>query len=164
MYRRSFVMTVLGLVFVSSTAIAQQKSLKEQLVGTWTLVSADYTASNGAKQQPYGANPKAILMFDAGGTYAMVGGKPNRPKFKSITEPTTEELANATADYYAANYGTWSVNEADKSLTTRYESALRPNNEGTDLKNTVNLAGDDLKLSRVSLSGTKQDLVYRRAK
>ena len=40
-------------------------------------------------------------------------------------------------NYYAANYGTWSVNEADKTLTRRFESALRPNNEGTDLKDTV---------------------------
>jgi len=94
----------------------------------------------------------------------MVAGKPNRPKFKSAIQPTTEELANATADYYAANYGTWSVNEGDKTLTTRYESALRPNNEGADFKNSVNLAGDELKLSRVNLSGIRQDVVYRRAK
>jgi len=30
----------LGLALLPSSAISQQKSLKEQLVGTWTLVSA----------------------------------------------------------------------------------------------------------------------------
>jgi len=165
MYRRSFIMTVLGLAFISSTAIAQQKSLKEQLVGTWMLVSAEYTASSGTKRQPFGPNPKAILMFDAGGRYAAVGGPSNRPKFKSVSQPTTEELVGAVENYYAANYGTWSVNEADKTLTRRYESALRPNNEGTDLKDTVSLAGDELKISGVvPASGTKIESVYRRAK
>jgi hypothetical protein len=68
-------------------------------------------------------------------------------------------------NYYAANYGTWSVNEADKTLTRRYESALRPNNEGTDLKDIVSLAGDELKISGVvPASGTKIESVYRRAK
>ena len=107
MYRRSLLsisaMTVLGLVFASSTAIAQQKSLKEQLVGTWTLVSTENTAPNGTKRQPYGANPKGILIFDAGGRYAVVQGRPDRPKFKSASQPTTEELAAATADFFAAN-------------------------------------------------------------
>jgi hypothetical protein len=169
MYRRNLlsisVMTVLGLAFFSSNAIAQQKSLKEQLVGTWMLVSAEYTSSNGTKRQPFGANPKAILMFDAGGRYAAVGGPSNRPKFKSVSQPTAEELVAAMENYYAANYGTWSVNEADKSLTRRYESALRPNNEGTDLKDTVSLTGDELKISGVvPASGTKIESVYRRAK
>ena len=31
-------------------------------------------------------------MFDAGGRYAAVGGPSNRPKFKSVSQPTTEEL------------------------------------------------------------------------
>jgi Lipocalin-like domain len=157
--------TVLGLAMVPGTTVAQQKSLKEQLVGTWMLVSSDYTAANGTKRQPFGANPKGILIFDAGGRYAVVGGRSGRPRFKSASQPTTEELVAATQDYYAANFGTWSVNEADKTVTERFESALRPNNEGTDVKNSISLAGDELKLSGVvPASGTKIESVYRRAK
>jgi Lipocalin-like domain len=160
-----FAMTVLGLALVPSGAVAQQGTLKQQLVGTWTLVSSEFTASNGTKRQPYGANPKGILIFDAGGRYATVGGRSDRPKFKSASEPTTEEVAAATLDYFAANFGTWSVSEADKTLTQRFESALRPNNEGTDVKNSVSLAGDELKLSGVvPTSGVRIDSVYRRAK
>jgi len=32
-------MTALGLALLPGSAVAQQKSLKETLVGTWTLVS-----------------------------------------------------------------------------------------------------------------------------
>ena len=65
MYRRSIIsisaMTMLGLAFVSSTAVAQQKSLKEQLVGTWTLVSSDYTASEpGTTRHKYLLNSTVV--------------------------------------------------------------------------------------------------------
>jgi hypothetical protein len=73
-------------------------------------------------------------MFDAGGRYVEVNGDPDRPKFKSAGRPTGEELAAATLGHFAANFGTWSANEADKTITRHYEIALRPNNEGTDLK------------------------------
>jgi Lipocalin-like domain len=169
MNRRSLlgisVITALGLGLVPSTAIAQQNSLKEQLVGTWTLVSNEVTPPNGTKGQPYGANPKGILIFQAGGRYVQVDGAANRPKFKAAGQPTAEELAAATLGHFAANFGTWSVNEGDKTLTRHYELALRPNNEGTDFKHSVNLVGDELKLSGVVPStGIKVDSVYRRAK
>jgi hypothetical protein len=36
--------TALGLVLLPSLGVAQQKSLKEQLLGTWTIVSVDNVA------------------------------------------------------------------------------------------------------------------------
>jgi Lipocalin-like domain len=167
MDRRSFLnifaMTALGLALVSSSAVAQQKSLKEQLVGIWTMVSYEATASNGTERQI--ANPKGILIFDAGGRYATVFGRPDRPKFKSPSQPTTEELAAATDDFFAANFGTWSVSEADKTLTQRYDGALRPDNEGADVKSSVSLTGDELRLtSGVLPTAAKIASVYRRAR
>ena len=74
MNRRSILsisaMTVLGLALLPGNAGAQQKSLKEQLIGTWTVVSVDNTAPDGKKQQIFGANPKGILVFDASGQYS----------------------------------------------------------------------------------------------
>jgi hypothetical protein len=76
-------MTTLGLTLLPASSIAQQRSLKEQLVGTWTLVSSETTAANGTKRQFYGANPKGILMLDAAGRYAVVQGSANRAKFRN---------------------------------------------------------------------------------
>jgi Lipocalin-like domain len=163
--RTVLALTTVGLSAVALSAgdaMAQQRSLKDQLVGTWTLVSTEDTAANGTKRQPWGANPKGIHIFEAGGRYATLGGDSNRPKFRTASQPTTEELAAATRDYFA-NFGTWTVNEADKTLTRRYESALRPNNEGEDVKESVSLAGDALTLSRPVAGGTRNS-VYRRAK
>ena len=93
------------------------------------------------------SNAKGIAFFDASGRYAVVLERGDRPKFKSPSQPTTEELAAATSDFFAANFGTWSVSDADRALILRYDGALRPNNEGTDVKTSVSLAGDELKLS-----------------
>lgn len=168
MNRRSIIsisaMTALGLALLPGSAVAQQGTLKQQLVGSWTLVSFDGTSANGTKGQPFGANPKGILILEAGGRYAQLFERPDRPKFKSVSQPTTEERAAAQGGF-AANFGTWSVSEADKTLTLRFEAALVPNNEGTDVKGSVSLAGDELKLTLVLPSaGVSQDFLYRRAK
>jgi hypothetical protein len=133
----------------------------------WTLASNEVTAPNGTKRQDFGANPKGILILDAGGRYALVQGRPDRPKFTAgnnvrIDTPAAEFGEAARA--FAANFGTWSVNEADKTLIRRYEAALIPNAEGSETKVTVSLTGDELKLSGADAVGLRTDAVYRRAK
>jgi hypothetical protein len=153
---------VLGLALQPNNIAAQQGTLKQQLVGTWTLVSGENTAANGTKRQL--VNWNGILMFDAGGRFASVVGRGDRPKFKSASQPTTEELAAATQDFFAG-FGTWSLDEADKSLAVRLDGDLRPNNEGTDIKGFIGLSGNELKLGlMIPASGAKIDWVYRRAK
>jgi len=160
-------MMALGLALLPSTAAAQQKTLKEQLVGIWTLVSTDVTPPTGSKRQDFGANPRGILMLDAGGRYAQVWGRADRPKFKAsgnlrLDTPAAEYGEAARA--FVGNFGTWTVNEADKTLTQRYEAALIPNVEGTEAKVSVSLAGDELKFVATSATGARTDTVYRRAK
>jgi hypothetical protein len=160
-------MTVLGLALVPSSAGAQQKSLKDQLVGIWTLASIYDSAPDGTKKQLY-ANPKGILILDAGGRYALVQGEPNRPKIKGNRNgATAEELAAATRTF-AANFGTWSVDEPNKSFIWRYEIALIPNNDGIEFRSAIGLAGDELTLTENRATGGRSDSdfvrVYRRAK
>src|SRR5215510_3121981 len=103
---------VLGLTVLPGSTLAQQKTLKEQLVGAWTLVSFETTTPDGTKQQTFGANPKGILILEAGGQSAFVFGIPDRPKFKDTSNlraaATPEEWAVA-ARGLAAGCGTWSV-------------------------------------------------------
>ena len=172
MNRRSILgisaMTTIALAMMPGNATAQQKSLKDQLVGIWTAVSAETTAPNGAKQQFYGAPAKGILILDAGGRYAQVLARPGRPKFKSINrfsfEATPEELKVAVIGT-VATFGTWSVDEANKTISRRPEASLLPNDEGIEQKYSVSLSGDELKTITVnSLTGLKTEVAYRRAK
>ena len=153
-----------GLGLLPGSAFSQQKSLKEQLVGAWTVVSYDRTLADGTKQAV--ANPKGLLIFESSGHYVAAAERGDRPKFKSAGQPTTEELAVATADFFAANFGTWSVSEADKTLVQHFDGALRPNNEGSDAKYTISLTADELKLTQMMplATGVRTEQLYRRAK
>ena len=66
MNRRSLLslstITALGFALVPGSAIAQQKSLKDQIVGSWTLVQAIDIHADGTKTNSWGANPKGAYM------------------------------------------------------------------------------------------------------
>jgi hypothetical protein len=146
------------------SSVAQQGSLREQLVGNWALMSYDRTAANGTKTQPYGVNPKGILMLDTSGRYALMVGRADRAKFRDSVQPTTDERAAAQASF-GADYGTWSVSEVDKTVTLRFEGALNPNNEGIEAKFAVSLSGDEMKISGAQeIYGPRLDFVWRRGR
>jgi hypothetical protein len=157
-------LATLGLALTASKLNSQPGTLKEQLVGTWTIVSWEDIAPNGTRRQI--ANPKGFLILDAGGRYAQVIARADRPKFKSPGEPTVEELAAATEDFFAANAGTWRVSEAENLLIQLFEAELRPNNEGTLFRSGISLSGNELRLTSVRPlpSGARIDVVYQRAK
>src|SRR5262245_678576 len=59
---------------LSSIGWAQnsQQSIREQLIGTWTLVSAKNTSPAGVTRDLFGSDPKGILMLQSSGRYAQV--------------------------------------------------------------------------------------------
>jgi hypothetical protein len=156
----------LGFASVPTNAVAQEKALKEQLVGTWTLVSHEIIAREGTKTALFGADPKGLLIFDAGGRYVQIQVRPDRPKFKANNrlEGTPEENKAALAGGIG-QFGTWSLNETDKGLILHEDGNVSyPNEEDTDQKRTLTLMTDDLKVLIALGDGAKIELVYRRAK
>ena len=146
--------------------LAQQKSLKEQLTGTWTIVSNDNTASNGTKRQPFGANPKGYMVLSPEGRYVQILTNLDRPKFKvnSRLEGTQEENT-AAVHATTATFGTWSIDEGSKILLIRNEGGMYPNQVGTELKRTVSVTGDELKVSNPTPgSGGTANSVFKRTK
>jgi hypothetical protein len=57
------VITAVGLILLPVSAFAQQKPLKEQLVGTWTVVSWDQATKDGSQpcRQPPGCMVRQML-------------------------------------------------------------------------------------------------------
>ena len=154
----------IALALLPSHLGAQQGSLRQQLVGAWTIVSWQDTAPNGTTREI--TNPKGLLIFDAAGRYAQVIARNDRPKFKSPSQPTVEELAAATADFFTANAGTWTVSEGEYLLIQEFDAALGPDNEGAIFRSGISLSGDELRLVSVRPlpSGERIDVLYRRAK
>jgi Lipocalin-like domain len=159
--------TALGLVLLPSLGVAQQKSLKEQLLGTWTIVSVDNVAPDGSKRQLFGPDPKGTIILDASGRYAQILVRPGRPKFASNNRlQGTPEENKAAQEGAVAHFGTWTLDEANKTVVLRIESAVYPNQEGTEAKRTLsNLTADELKwVNPASGAGGTTETVWRRAK
>jgi hypothetical protein len=172
MKRRSILsisaVTVLGLALVPSGAVAQQGTLRQQLVGAWTLVSCNATFADGTKRS-YCTSPNGILILDASGRYATVYAARGRPKYTlPFGSETKAEEFKAASLGVLANFGTWSVNEADKTMTRHFDGAAASNFEGTDAKASVSLAGDELTLvgQPITVLGavTRSQSVYRRVR
>jgi hypothetical protein len=171
MNRRSILslsaIAALGFAVLPGSAIAQQKSLKEQIIGTWIIVSNDATAPDGSKQQLFGPNPKGIRVYDASGQTVQIIVHPGVPKFKVNNRlKGTAEENTAAVQGTTATFGTWTVDEASKTITVRNAGGLFPNQAGTDSKNiVVSVTPDEMKVTNpATASGMRSDSVWRRAK
>jgi Lipocalin-like domain len=169
MNRRSILslsaITALGLALLPGSAIAQTKSLKDQLVGTWTLVSEIDTQSDGKKSEGFGPNPLGVYMFDANGHFAQMLMRADLPKYANRLQGTPEQN-KAVAQGMVAYYGTYSVNEADKVVTVHIVGGSFAAFNGTDGKRIIaSLTADELKFTNPATSGgTTADTVWKRAK
>jgi Lipocalin-like domain len=156
-----------GLAVLPDSAVSQEKSIKDQLVGTWTLVSAAQTTKEGVKSDRWGPNPRGRVIFEADGRYSFMIFRSDVPKFASnnLNQSTAEE-SKAAVQGMTANYGTWSVDEATKTITTNIEAASFPNLVGGTQKRIISsLTADELKYTNpASQIGTVDDVVWKRAK
>lgn len=171
MRRRSILVlstiAALGLALPPSNGIAQQKSFKDQLVGSWTLVSALDVLPDGRTNNRWGANPKGLLMFGADGRYAQFITRSDLPKFAAGTaDKGSAEENKAVLAGFVAGFGTYTVNEAEKMIITRVEGNVFPNLVGADQKRMImSLTADELKYTNPATStGTKAVATWRRAK
>ena len=158
---------ILGLALLPGSATSQQKSLKDQLIGTWTLVSATQMTKEGVRTDRWGPNPRGRATFDADGRYSFMIFRSDVPKFVSnnMNDVTAEE-SKAAVQGMTANYGTWSIDEVTKTLTTNIEGASSPNLTGGTQKRIISsITTDELKYTNpASQIGTVDDVVWRRMK
>jgi hypothetical protein len=160
-------MTTLGLVFPAGHAVAQKKSCKEQLVGSWLTVTADNIRPDGSRFQSLGPHPKDIMIFNANGWFSFQIAQPGRPKFTTENRlQGTAEENKATVQGSLSYYGKYSVDEADRVLHLYIESSSWPNFDGIDNKRIItSLSDDELKwYSPAGSAGTTAEVVWKRAK
>jgi hypothetical protein len=157
---------VFTLALLPGNALAQQKTLKEQMVGTWIFVESTGKRADGSPN--WGTNPKGLLVFDGNGRYASTLLRADIPKYASNNRlSTTAAEDKATVQGSIATVGTYTINEADRSFTIQVEGSTFPNWNGTTQKRTVaSISADELRINNPapSIGGPATQLVYRRAK
>jgi Lipocalin-like domain len=158
----------LGFGLLPGSAFAQQKSIKDQLVGTWTVTSQEQVRKDGSKVERFGANPKGIAIFEANGIFVTILARPDLPKLASNDpmNPSPAE-AKALAVGSLAYFGTYTVDEPSKTLLLKLEASTLPNQLGFEGKRVINtLTADELKYTNTTAVGDLGPVVtsYRRAK
>jgi len=151
----------------ASDSVAQQKSFKEQFVGTRTLVSSDQVRPDASKLKQFGANPKGINVFDANGRFFFMIASADNSKIASknpSSKTNTEEVGGLIVESIAY-YGTFTVSEAERVVILHLEASTFPNQIGTDQKRTItSLTADELKYSSpAAMSGVQVHQVWKRA-
>jgi hypothetical protein len=163
---------ILGIAAIAAIALAVNstgsvaQSLKDQLVGSWTLVSAETIEPNGTKFPLVKGSPvKGLQTFTADGRVSFqVIGDHLRVASNDRTKMTPEEM-KAMAESTLSYFGTYTVNEAEKSYTLRIESSSFQNQTANPAKRMVELNGDDLKVTNPGrLAGGQTIIVWKRLK
>jgi len=154
---------------ISFSAHAQPaKSLKQQIVGTWDFVVAEVTAPDGKKSFPFGETPKGILIFTADGRFAQIHVASDVPKIASNNRMTgTPEEYAAIMRRSVSIFGTWTVDEAGKTVTYNVVSASFPNMAGEAQTRTIDkLTADEFVNTNPNVAGGRGSAsnFYRRVK
>ena len=132
-------MVVIAMVSASVTTASAQ-TLKEQLVGTWSLVSNSEKYQDGKEENSFGPRMKGQLILTPTGQFSMFIMSGDRPK---VASDPTMPVGPAVA-----YFGTYSLDEKDKTIVYRPVGATFPNFEGTEQKATVTINGDDMSYVR----------------
>jgi hypothetical protein len=152
------------LVLLGITAPAHAQSLKQQLVGTWTFVSSTTKLPDGTSA--WGTTPKGLLIFTENGYFSSQIVRSDLPKFASKNRAQgTPEENKAVVQGSIATFGTYTVDEAKKAYTLKFEGSTFPNRVGTEEMRPFTVAGDELRVTNPSTSvGGSSEIIYKRAK
>jgi len=162
--------TVLAVGIGASIATAQPgRTLREQIVGSWDFIIAEIATQDGKKTFPFGERPKGMLIFTADGHFSQVHVSGDLPKIASSNRLAgTPEQNTAIVHGSLALFGTYTVDEAKKTLTFHITGSTFPNQQGTSQTRTIDrLTADEFVNTNPAASRDVPAVAsnrYRRAK
>ena len=104
---------------------------KEQVVGTWKLVSAEYRDEKGELFYPYGCELVGQLIYGDKGYMSVHFVSTTRPRFKSHDHHggTPEEI-KAAYNGYIGYFGTYDIDEAKSVIVHHVKGSLFSRHDG----------------------------------
>jgi lipocalin-like protein len=131
--------------------------LSSTLVGSWELLTReDRTLGGEARIEPsLGADPIALLIYDGHGHFAAQFMKRNRDVAVDATTAPAGPNNSRARGGYDAYFGTYTVDDAQGTVTQRLAAALSPENVGQVLTRAMTVDGDELtiRLETATASG-----------
>ena len=165
MKRMQFAVAALSLALTTTTAA---QNLQNQLIGTWDFVVAQVKAPDGKISFPFGETPKGILIFTPDGRFAQIHVASDVPKIASNNRltGTPEEYADIMRRSLSV-FGTYTIDEAKKTVTYQIVSASFPNWQGGAQTRTIDrLTADEFVNTNPNVAGGRGSAsnFYKRAK
>jgi len=159
---------MLAALALALTTTATAQTLKTQLIGTWDFVVAEVKAPDGKISYPFGETPKGILIFTPDGRFAQIHVASDLPKIASNNRltGTPEEYADIMRRSLSV-FGTYTVDEAKKTVTYHIVSASYPNLQGEAQTRTIDrLTADEFVNTNPNVAGGRGSAsnFYKRAK
>jgi hypothetical protein len=117
--RRTILSGLVALaLFMPPGAWAQTTSVRDGLVGAWSFVSVVSQADDGRRGEPFGANPKGIIIFSPDGHFSLFQSTAEIPRLAANdrARATPEEAMTVVRDSIAY-FGTYTVNEAAREFS-----------------------------------------------
>jgi hypothetical protein len=143
-------LTLFAFQIAALCGMAQRPAKPSPLVGTWSLVSVDNVKPDGSRTPRHGSHPAGLLIFDDHGRYSLI----------VLTEGTPDEYKSAL-EGNNADYGRYTVNEAEHTVTFYMDHASHPELEGSSHTRFYRLDGDRLIYTTVRLpAGAKSAATY----
>ena len=152
--------TALFAIACINHVVAAEKDAKTSAAidGTWTLVSVDNVNPDGTRAPRHGAKPAGQLIFDGMGHYSLI-----------VLTPGTPEEYKAALEGDNCDYGRYTVNDADHSVTFYMDHANHRNLEGSSHTRFYTVKDDELRYTTTRLDAngkaakTYGEVVLKRA-
>jgi Lipocalin-like domain len=167
--RCALALCVIALVTIpafTNRSVAQGKSLKDQLVGTWIYVSSTGRRNDGSNvQRP---SLQGAVTYTADGRFHFITTRTDSPKYASSdsARPSPDE-AMAIASGSIAYTGTYTVDENTKTIHVNIETSTFPNLVGAPNQRRIitSIDVDEMKFTNPRTpAGVTLEFVWKRAK
>ena len=138
-------------------------TLREQVVGVWSLVSYQSQDDEGNVIYPLGKDATGFIMYHPEGYMSAQLMQQGRPAYASgdLHEGTKDEMAEAAMGYLAYA-GKFEVNEETSTLTHHMEVSMNPTWLGQQQPRVGSIEGDILSI--YNGLNPDQKLVWKRVK
>src|SRR4029079_5748215 len=146
--RGVYTVAVVSLLASPTSTMAQGKTLKDQLIGTWTYVSSTGKRDDGSSVDRPPA--QGAVTYTADGRFHFITVRTTVPKYASNdpSRPSPEE-AMAAASGVVAYTGTYTLDEGTKTAHLNIETSSVPNLVGAPNQRRIvtSITDDELKLT-----------------
>lgn len=128
MIRSRLIPLLFVALFAPLAARAQASLVKDGIVGAWLLVSVVSQSDNGTRGEPFGPNPKGIMVFTRDGQFSLFQSSADIPRLAANDRAkATAEEAMAVVRNSIAYFGTYTIDEAARELSVNLDASTYAN-------------------------------------